>query len=125
MTQDSTSLPVRLRDRLRKSATGATAITYQMLARDLRLGPPNTIRQVTGALEQLMREDAARDHPFIAALAIGKSHNGLPAPGFFQMAALLGRYKGDMTRADMTEFHASELLAAIDFWRSPGPCDPA
>jgi hypothetical protein len=42
-----------------------------------------------------MEEDAAADHPFIAALAISKARGGLPAPGFFDCARRLGRFAGD------------------------------
>jgi hypothetical protein len=44
--------------------------------------PPHSIHQVTEALERLMEEDAAADRPFIAALVISKTRDGLPAPGF-------------------------------------------
>jgi hypothetical protein len=45
-------------------------ITYQKAAKGLLLSPPNTIHQITEALEQFMVEDAAADHPFIAAMVI-------------------------------------------------------
>ena len=38
------------------------------------------------------REDAATDRPFIAAIVISKARGGLPAPGFFDCAARLGRF---------------------------------
>src|SRR3984957_5380916 len=58
-------------------------ITYQELAKALQISPPQSIHQVTEALERLMEEDAAADRPLIAALAISKARGGLPAPGFF------------------------------------------
>jgi hypothetical protein len=67
-------------------------ITYQKVAKGLLLAPPNTIHQVTEALEQLMAEDAAADRPFISALVISKARSGLPASGFFDCVARFGRF---------------------------------
>ena len=119
MTDPSYELRTGVRAHLKDLAGKQQTITYQMLARQFQLRPPNTIGQITTILEQLMAEDAASGHPFIAALVIGKSYGGLPAPGFFQMAAHLGRDIGNMTRPDMEHFHESELQDAIGFWRTP------
>ena len=54
-----------------------------------------------------MEEDAAADRPFIAALAISKARDGLPAPGFFDCAGRLGRFAD---RQDARTFHAAELM---------------
>ena len=83
------------------------------------LRPPNTIQQVTEALEQLMAEDAVAERPFIAAMVISKARGGLPAPGFFDCAARLGRYSGDETGLTAGVFHAVELNAADVFWAPP------
>ncbi len=56
----------RLREHLRKVAEQRLPVTYLEAAKALGLRPPNTIRQVTEALEHLMTEDAATDRPFIA-----------------------------------------------------------
>ena len=46
--------------------------SYREAAKGLLLLPPNTIHQVTEALEQIMAEDAAAARPFIAAMVISK-----------------------------------------------------
>lgn len=101
---------------LQTFASKSTTITYQALAHALELQPPNTIHRLTVALEELMREDAAGDRPFIAALVISKRRNGLPAPGFFQCAAALGRFTGDAAGLDAQRFHSEEFAAAAKYW---------
>lgn len=68
------------------AATAATQ-TYGDLARDLGL----RMGALTAALECLMAEDAAAGHPLRAALCRARLGDGLPAPGFFQLAERLGR----------------------------------
>ncbi len=104
----------RLRTHLQMLATLRLPITYQQAAKGLLLLPPNTIHQVTEALEQLMAEDATADRPFIAAMVISKWRDGLPAPGFFDCAARLGRFSGDTTGPDARVFHAAELNAVLE-----------
>ncbi|TVP49798.1 MAG: hypothetical protein EA345_06010 [Halomonas sp.] len=72
-------------------------ITYQQAATALSLTPPRTIAQVTQALEQLMREDAAQHKPFLAALVVSRRGESLPAAGFFELAVALGRFPADAT----------------------------
>jgi hypothetical protein len=86
------TLARRLRAHLQAVATQRLPITYWEAAKGLQLAPPNTIHQVAEALEQFMAEDAAADRPFIAAMVISKARGGLPAPGFFDCAARLGRF---------------------------------
>ncbi len=119
--QDSApeTLAHRLRAHLQALATRRLPITYQEAAKAMFLSPPNTIHQITEALEQLMAEDAADDCPFIAAMVISKVRGGLPAPGFFDCAARLGRFAGDAAGLDAWSFHALELYATIDFWALP------
>ncbi|QYK40284.1 MAG: hypothetical protein KF887_12700 [Paracoccaceae bacterium] len=50
---------------------------------------------LTAALETLMREDAAAGRPLRAALMAGRLSGGLPARGFFDAAAALGRDTSD------------------------------
>jgi len=113
------TLARRLRAHLQALATLRLPITYREAAKALLLSPPNTIHQVTEALEQLMAEDAAADRPFIAAMVISKARGGMPAPGFFDCAARLGRFAGDATGLDAWSFHAVEFHATIDFWALP------
>lgn len=102
----------RLRQHLQKIAARRVPITYRELVMALKLTPPNTIHQVTAALEHLMAEDAAADRPFIAAIAISKARGGLPAPGFFDCARRLGRFAGDEAGPEAGAFHAGEFNAA-------------
>lgn len=104
---------LRVRAHLEVIASRATAITYRTLAQALDLMPPNTIHQVTEALERLMQEDAANGQPFIAAVVIGKARGGLPAPGFFDCARRFGRFADGQ---DATIFHAAELKAVFALW---------
>ncbi len=66
-----------------------------------------------------MAEDAAADRPFIAAMVIGKARGGLPAPGFFDCAARLGRFSGDATGPEARVFHAVEFNAVLALWAPP------
>jgi len=83
----------KLEEALSDLARRGQTTTYGALARDLGLTGPATIAQLTVALETLMEQDAAAGHPFRAALVNARLHP-LPAPGFFQKAAALGRYDG-------------------------------
>jgi uncharacterized Zn-finger protein len=114
------ALAPRLRNYLRGTAGRAIPITYQALTKALQLLPPNTIHRLTEALERLMAEDAAAGRPFIAALVISRARGGLPAPGFFNCAARLGRSRIDATEAEACAFHAGEFNAAVAFWGGGG-----
>jgi hypothetical protein len=106
----------QLRTCLQNMAAAGLTITYGGLARLLELSPPNTIHQITVALECLMGEDAEAGRPFIAALVISKARGGLPAMGFFDCARRLGRFTGDPNGVEARSFHAAELNAAQKFW---------
>lgn len=86
---------VPLRQLLLSVPRDALPMTYQQVAVALALTPPRTIAQVTQALEQLMREDAAQQKPFIAALVVSRRGDGLPGAGFFELATELGRFPTD------------------------------
>jgi len=113
------ALAHRIRAHLQALATRRLPITYREVAKEHLLLPPNTIHQVTEALEQIMAEDAAADRPFIAAMVISKWRDGLPAPGFFDCAARLGRFVGEATGPDSRVFHAAEFNAALALWAPP------
>jgi hypothetical protein len=110
------TIALRLRQYLLKIAEQRVPITYRELAKALELTPPNTIHQVTEALEHLMAEDEAAGRPFIACIAISKARGGLPAPGFFDCARRLGRFAGDEAGPEAWAFHAAEFNAAVSFW---------
>lgn len=120
MTERGGELADRARAALRGAAAHGAPLTYQALAGALAVEPPNRIHQVTTALEALMREDAATGRPFIAALVVSKTRNGLPAPGFFDLARRLGRFDGAPTEPAMRAYHQAELEAAVRYWAQRG-----
>jgi hypothetical protein len=99
-------------------ARQSSPITYQVLAKELGLLPPNTIHQLTVALEYLIEEDATAARPLIAALVVSKARNGLPAFGFFECAQRVGRFDGDPSGPEGSAFHSAEFDKAIEFWRA-------
>ncbi|WP_281967695.1 hypothetical protein [Roseovarius nanhaiticus] len=114
---NSSVLAPRVRRYLRQIAGQASPITYQALAKALDLSPPNTIHQLTVALECLIEEDAAAARPLIAALVVSKTRHGLPAPGFFDCARRVGRLDGDPSGSEDAAFYAAEFKKAAAFWR--------
>jgi hypothetical protein len=106
------NLNARVRAHLCLIAGQGTPITYQALASKMGLVPPKTIRQLTDVLEVLMAEDVAADRPMIAALVISKSGSGLPAAGFFECAARLGRFDGRTQDAEVA-FYRAEFAAVM------------
>ena len=81
--------------------------TYGALARDLGL----RIGELTAALEALMEEDAASGRPLRAALCDGRLSPGLPARGFFEKAAALGRDVSD--RVAFVKAERAALFSAL------------
>lgn len=108
-----TSQRVELRAYLEEIARRGGTVTYQSLASALRLQPPHTIQQLVRSLEELMREDAQAQRPFIAALVVSRRPPHLPRLGFFECAAALGRLRAD---AAHEEFHARELRRVHEQW---------
>jgi len=117
-TGKASVLALRVRTHLCRIVGHATPITYQALATALDLAPPNTIHQLTVALEYLIEEDAAAARPLIAALVVSKARGGLPAPGFFDCARRVGRFDGDPSGPEVPAFYAAEFHAAVEFWRA-------
>jgi len=110
-------LAQRIRTYLCHAAAAGEPITYQALASALELAPPNTIHQLTVALEELIEEDAAAGQPLIAAMVISKARGGLPAVGFFDCAKRVGRFDDDPLGAQAAVFFKAEFASAISFWR--------
>lgn len=100
-----------LRQLLLSVPRDALPMTYQQVAAALGLTPPRTIAQVTQALEQLMREDAAQQKPFMAALVVSRRGDGLPAAGFFELAVALGRFPAEA--ALFEETYRAEFQRAL------------
>jgi hypothetical protein len=109
---DAMPAKARLRANLRMVAALQATITYHEAARSIGLTPPHVIHSLTRLLEQLMEEDAAAGRPFIAAMVVSRARDGLPAPGFFEAAARLGRYRGDAWSEEAVAWHAAELALA-------------
>ncbi len=97
----------RLRALLRATDT---TMTYEHVAQALELQPPCTIRQVIATLERLMVEDAEAGRPLLAARVVSRTRDGLPAPGFFDLAQRLGCYSGPLQGESARRFHQTELL---------------
>ena len=72
--------------RLAELAARHETTSYGALARDLGL----RMGELTAALEALMEEDAALGRPF-CAVVVNARGSALPARGFFDKAAELGR----------------------------------
>lgn len=90
-----------LEDRLAALAAAGQSTSYGALARDLGL----RMGELTAALEALMEEDAALGRPFRAVMVSARG-SALPARGFFDKAAELGR-----PATDPAAFVAAERLA--------------
>ena len=116
ITAEDLALAARLRETLCATTADALPVTYRALAKSLGLAPPHTIHRLTTALELTMREDVANGVPMIAALAISRWRGGLPAPGFFALAAALGRHAGAEAGPAAASFHRRECEAAIAHW---------
>ena len=100
----------KLELRLAALAAAGETITYGDLARDLGL----RMADLTAQLEALMEDDAAQGKPFRAALLRQRrSPDHLPAPGFFQKAAALGRHTDDPAAFALAERQALHLSANI------------
>lgn len=83
--------------------------TYHEVTRALRLKPPHTVYRVIQALEQSMREDAAAGRPLLAARVVSRVRDGLPAPGFFDLARRLGLHVGAESGPTARAFHQTQL----------------
>jgi hypothetical protein len=106
----------RLRANLRMIASLGTVLSYHDAARSIGLEPPHVIHSVTRLLEALMDEDAAAGRPFIAALVVSRGRDGLPARGFFETAARLGRFAGDPVGDEAAAWHAAERAMATAYY---------
>ena len=102
--------------RLAQLAAGGQTINYGQLARDLGLTGPATIARLTAALEATMEQDAAQNHPFRAVVLSGRLAKDLPAQGFFDKAASLGRFQGQ-DAADYVAAERDALFALAGYAR--------
>ena len=98
-----------------QAQTGSTT-TYGEFANRLGLEPPNTIRRIIEALEDLMAEDVAAGRPILAAICVSKARTGIPQPGFFLTAQALGVFSGDPTGPEAFAFHARELQRVLSLY---------
>jgi len=99
-----------LESRLAALAVAGETISYGALAKDLGL----RMADLTAQLEALMEHDAANHRPFRAVLLCQRlSPDHLPAPGFFQKAAALGRPTDDPAAFTGTERQALLLFPNI------------
>ena len=112
-------LKERLRQALIDQAQTGSTTTYRELANRLGLEPPNTIRRIIEALEDLMAEDVAAGRPILAAICVSKARTGIPQPGFFLAAQALGVFSGDPTGPEAFAFHARELQRVLSLYGRP------
>ncbi len=119
------ALAQALRPLLEAVARRQETITYAALARAAAVPPPHTIHQTVEALEVLLTEDAAAGRPLLAAVVVSRARSenghGMPAPGFFQKATVLGRYFGPDRGPQAATFHALELQQVWDAFQGPSP----
>lgn len=109
-------LASRIRSHLSQIIRQNLPITYQALAKAMNLSPPNTIQQLTTALECLIEEDAAAARPLIATFVSSKTKGKFPALGFFDCARRVGYFDGDPTGFDASTFYAAEFDKAVEYW---------
>ena len=100
-------LASRVRRYLEALPSSAPAVSYGALTRALGLWRRGSVRRITRALEDTMREDARAGRPFIAARAVSRATDGLPARGFFDLARDLSR--GPRENEPERAFHAREI----------------
>lgn len=119
-TPDDEPLTAALRRELIACARAGETVTYRTLALRAGVPGPQVIHRLTGLLEETVRADHAAGRPLLAALAVSRSQNGVPGPGFFQLLAELGRYAGPDRGPEAAACHARELQAALAFWSRDG-----
>ncbi len=92
--------------------------TYQDLAVVMGLPQKGSHmgREVGHALGEIVEDEVAAGRPMLSAVAVGVS--GLPGPGFYTLAAELGRLGSD---GDRHSFWEAERDAAYEAWRRPLP----
>ena len=54
------------------------------------------------------------------AFLISRARDGLPAPGFFDIAKGLGRFSGDPSSPDAATSHDAMFAVAAAFWSAAG-----
>ncbi len=104
----SDGLKLRLRRMLAEQARKGIPLTYERIASKLP-GLGRDSKLLWRMLEELMEEDAHAGRPFVSAVAIRSSGNGLPGPWFFLKAEMLGRFEGRHGDIEAFAFHAAEL----------------
>ena len=105
----TTDWQAQLPEILDELAAEKTCISYRDLADRLAVPAPLRIRQTANALDQVIRADHATGRPLRAAVVISACNTGLPARGFFQTCAEIGRYFGPENGPQAAFFHALEL----------------
>lgn len=89
-------------------------LTYRQLLEVLALPAP-AMRRLTGALEQLADQDAARGWPLRAALVVSQAGSGLPREGFFEHLLHAGWLPAGTQKAGWPDWHAAELEQVFAF----------
>lgn len=100
----------RLRALLEQARAADRLLTYAEVADAIAVEPPHRIHRTTQMIESLMDQDVRAGRTPLAALVVGKSRNGRPAPGFFDCAQRLGLFDG----VDPIGFHDRLLAELLD-----------
>jgi DNA-binding Lrp family transcriptional regulator len=95
----------RLRMVLEQARRERRTLSYLEVADRMGLEPPQRIHRVTRLLELLLNDDVRAGRPLLAALAVSRVRDGLPAPGFFERLRRLGLEPGE----DRVDFHGKLL----------------
>ena len=99
----------RVEQELARMAAARERATYAELTERLGIEPPHQIRKLVQCLEELMRRQARAGEPLVSSLVASKIRDGLPAPGFFALAAELGCYQGPESGPEARAWHDAEL----------------
>jgi hypothetical protein len=99
----------RVVQELERMAAARERATYAELTQRLGIEPPHQIRKLVLCLEELMRRQARAGEPLLACLVASKIRDGLPAPGFFALAAELGCYHGPESGPEARAWHDAEV----------------
>ena len=113
-----TPVYVRVLSELVNAAQYRGVTTYQHIA--LIMGLPTTGHRMSGEtgaiLDEISEDEVRAGRPILGAVVIRTT--GKPGPGFFRLAAKLGRAPGG--DADM-EFWERERNAVYEAWKRPIP----
>ena len=113
-----TPVYVRVLSELVNAAQNGGVTTYQDIARimGIRTTGHHMSRETGAILDEISTDEVRAGRPMLSAVVVRTT--GKPGPGFFRLAAKLGRAPG--SDADM-EFWKREQDAVYEAWKRPIP----